>query len=286
MTVLAQRTWWSRFHEYAWVRKFASAEHVVLDAAAGIPHMFKWHLAAKCKETWAVDADDRIEDMEAIKKATLTDLGEVSYKALLDIPNIYNNVKFVHSSIGDLPLDDMPKFDRIFCVSVLEHMPFEDILLALKQMKSVLKSNGLCVLTVDYPDISPQELIRAAGESGLVPVGDVIYELPPPADTLTLTQATRVLKIFRLVLAHAEFMTTKKMRSYPVTLSGSDGIARDFNLTFQHGDSLSARVKHFCLLHDIREAFQSTLHSHMEAALLSTWDGACTLKSDDIICSN
>ena len=41
--------WWSRFYEYAWAAEFCSENDVVLDAACGIPHPFKFYLAGKCK---------------------------------------------------------------------------------------------------------------------------------------------------------------------------------------------------------------------------------------------
>ena len=172
----------------------------MLDAAAGIPHMLKWFLAGKCKETWAVDIDDRIVSMDTILHETRVDIGFKNYNALLDIPNIYNNVNFVHSSISSLPLNDMPKFDRIFCVSVLEHMTFQDIVSALKQMKRALKSSGLIIITMDYPDIKPQGLVEAAALSGLVPLADIIYDIPSNDDALFNPNLN--LHVFRLALAH------------------------------------------------------------------------------------
>lgn len=204
-----QHTWWSRFYEYAWAKKFASEDHVVLDAAAGIPHMFKWFLAGKCQEIWAVDIDKRILDLPAIFTETSLDLGEKSLNALLDVPNIYNNINFVHGSITDLPKEDMPLFDRIFLVSVLEHMHIDDIVKALSEMKQVLKKNGLIVVTMDYPDRNPEDLVRAAAKSGLVPLGSVDYKVPTDSDALHNRQLD--LKIFRLVLAHKSFLTTKDL---------------------------------------------------------------------------
>lgn len=36
--------WWSRMYEYAWASSFVNDDHVVLDAACGICHPFKFHL--------------------------------------------------------------------------------------------------------------------------------------------------------------------------------------------------------------------------------------------------
>jgi len=38
------QNWWSRHQEYKWAAQFAGPEYVVLDAACGISHPFKWYL--------------------------------------------------------------------------------------------------------------------------------------------------------------------------------------------------------------------------------------------------
>ena len=37
-------SWWSRPYEYAWAKSFVEQDHVVLDAACGVCHPFKFYL--------------------------------------------------------------------------------------------------------------------------------------------------------------------------------------------------------------------------------------------------
>ena len=76
------------------------------------------------------------------------------------------------SSLGSL-------FDRIFCISTLEHLPKNDIQKALKEFARKLAPNGLVIISVDYPLIDPENLFRVAASVGLVPAGNVELGLPP-----------------------------------------------------------------------------------------------------------
>lgn len=167
-----RKSWWSRPHEYRWAAKFANSEEIVLDAACGISHPFKWHLGETCKETWACDADPRIDDINKVIGETYDDLGEMACQLLLEKPHLYEQVKLVRESICSLP-SDMPLFGRIFCISTLEHLCDKDRKDAFAEFARLLAPDGLLVITVDYPEITPECLIDMADSVGLVPAGDV-----------------------------------------------------------------------------------------------------------------
>lgn len=88
-------------------------------------------------------------------------------------------VDFVNNSIIGMPFDD-ESFDRVLCISVLEHIPRDIRKRALENLVRILGKGGRLVLTVDYhPDgaggaITHEELkllLEECGVSG--------YEDPP-----------------------------------------------------------------------------------------------------------
>ena len=68
----------------------------------------------------------------------------------------YNtNVKFKMESAVKLSFES-GTFDRVFCISVIEHMPDPVIAKSIKEMERVLKVGGLLLLTFDYhPEVNP-----------------------------------------------------------------------------------------------------------------------------------
>lgn len=200
------QSWWSRTYEYAWAVNFLGPNLVVLDAACGICHPFKWVMTKTCQETWACDLDSRIQDKYMILDDTYRDFGPRGAFELLENPEYLNKTHLVNCSICQLP-DFLPKFDRIFCISTLEHMTKIDRQKALREFCKKLKPNGLVVLTMDYPVVPPEELIEDATQVGLELVGDVDYHLPYDALTFepdNLTSSIR-LNVFRCVLKHKQF---------------------------------------------------------------------------------
>lgn len=189
-------SWWSRPYEYAWAAQFAGPEYVVLDAACGIPHPFKWLLGKLCKETWVCDIDPRIDSMPEILNAIRNDLGEVAYAGALKNIATLLKVKRVRASIADLP-KSMPQFDRIFCISTFEHMSKGDQRKTFKEFARILKPEGLIVMTVDYPVVTPEALLGMASAAHLEPVGEVEWG-PPPGQALY--SAETALHIYRCVL--------------------------------------------------------------------------------------
>lgn len=175
-------TWWSRFHEYAWAKKFAGKNLIVMDAACGVSHPFKWYLGETCKEVTALDSDARITNINEIIKETNDDLGKEAYDILLNYPHIYKEIKLVRGSICQFP-DGTGNFDRIFCISTLEHLTPQERMKAMSEFSKHLDKDGLLVLTTDYPVVAPEVLMAIANAVGLTPAGKV--EFDKPIDALT-----------------------------------------------------------------------------------------------------
>lgn len=193
-----RKSWWSRPHEYAWAMQFAGPDFIVLDAACGISHPLKWYLADHCKETWACDTDSRITSRKAIIEETYHDLGEQAYLALIDKDYIFNKITLLQASIFDLP-DGMPLFDRIFCISTLEHLTPQERVRTLENFSKVLAPKGWLILTVDYPVVTPEELSMAAKQANLVPV--TIEEIGNP---VVGTLNNGCYSIYRCVYKHKQ----------------------------------------------------------------------------------
>jgi ubiquinone/menaquinone biosynthesis C-methylase UbiE len=170
--------WWSRFYEYEWARNFAGPEDVALDAACGVSHPFKFHLADVCREVHACDVDRRILSQEAMLAEIAQDLGPEAATALSR--SHLRRVRFARASITDLPYPDAT-FSRIFCISVLEHLAPQDLRQTLREFHRTLGRGGLLVVTTDVPSVDPRVLAGLAAETGFEAAGPVRFDLPADA---------------------------------------------------------------------------------------------------------
>lgn len=142
--------WWSRFYEYAWASNFIEENDVCLDAACGVPHPFKFYLASKCTDVFACDIDNDILDKNKLLLRVSKYFDEKDVKKT---HQYIDKIKFSCSNLINLPYEEN-KFDKIYCISSLEHLPISDIRMAISDLFRVLKKNGLIILTVDYPTIN------------------------------------------------------------------------------------------------------------------------------------
>lgn len=189
-------TWWSRGHEYAWACQFAEPDHVVLDAACGISHPLKFALAERCRAAFACDVDPRIEDPVAIVADIVADFGAAAAGSLA--PRQLQRLARTHCSITATPYRDRA-FDRVFCISVLEHLPPVDRAAALAEFARLVRSDGLVVLTMDHPLVDLDEFVRMVAAAGLRFAGDVQLDMPPDA----LWSDAHRLHCFRALLQRA-----------------------------------------------------------------------------------
>ena len=189
--------WWSRPYEYAWAGAFAEAGDTVLDAACGIEHPFKFFLLDRTREVHACDMEEGILAPDIIRKGLRDTYGEPAAACL---PERYlRDIHFRRASITGLPYAD-GMFDKIFCISVLEHLMDHfnryswlprvgllqsllkrEIFLALGEFRRTLKGDGLIVLTFDYPDINLDYLTSVVKSLGLSFAGDVDFMRPDDA---------------------------------------------------------------------------------------------------------
>lgn len=154
------RSWWSRPHEYAFALDQLNKSDIIIDAGCGIEHPFKYLATKQCKYVYAIDKDINI--------------------TYLDVPM---NARFIHSDMLDLDKLDIEKVDKIFCISVLEHLPTEHISKCMDLFRDKIKDNGKIILTVDYPTLSPDYIANIAKEKKLKLDGKSDYKLNEKAIT-------------------------------------------------------------------------------------------------------
>jgi ubiquinone/menaquinone biosynthesis C-methylase UbiE len=73
-------------------------------------------------------------------------------------------INYIKGSLSEQPFEDNI-FDRIFCISTLEHLNKEDIFKAAYEFKRILKKEGLLIVTVDCLEngLLWKEFIRLSG---------------------------------------------------------------------------------------------------------------------------
>ncbi|MCR5209088.1 MAG: methyltransferase domain-containing protein [Lachnospiraceae bacterium] len=131
--------WAIRKQEYSYVirevDKSLSSGCKLLEAGCGVsPMPFLW--AYKGAQVTAVDiAENTIGLMKSLNDDKFFETKG-------------NSVSFVEASIDALPFED-DSFDIVESVSVLEHLRYPNYLLALYELRRVLKPNGRMVLTCD-----------------------------------------------------------------------------------------------------------------------------------------
>lgn len=159
--------WWSRLYEYIWAASFAEESDTCLDAACGILHPFKFFLASKCEKAYGCDLREIKKENVIKEMAHYFDKEDInlamSYYEKLDL-RTYNLTNLGYES---------NTFHKVYCISTLEHLNPKDIELALKEMYRVLKPEGLLILTVDYPSVNLDNLIRDIAAVGFKFVGEV-----------------------------------------------------------------------------------------------------------------
>jgi SAM-dependent methyltransferase len=147
--------WWSRPYEYAWASTFLDKNDHILDAGCGISHPFKIFASRKVKSCVALDHDQEIISLKNSNKLTYI-LGNLE-----DVDTIFNE----------------NTFDKIFCISVLEHLTPDLICKTLSNFKKVLKQDGKIILTIDHPFLLSDHFVNYVNKEGLIFSSDVDYNI-------------------------------------------------------------------------------------------------------------
>lgn len=172
-------SWWSRPYEYELARSFCAPDDIVLDAGCGLSHPLKFYLSDNCREVHACDLDDRILSAQEILADITRDFGQ---SVTDSFPHRYlKRIYYSKASITDLPFEDN-MFDKIYCISVFEHMLPKDITRSLTEFRRTLKKDGMIVLTFDYPYINLMHFKSVLPFLGLKFAGGATFE--PPDDVL------------------------------------------------------------------------------------------------------
>jgi len=174
--------------EYPWAILWSSLEPgmSVLDCGCGRGFL-QIYLALKRCHVTSVDISSmktkairRFWDLLSRLKLPIK---EDKIKAVRNLAKRYNTkIDFQVADISNLPFE-RESFDRVFCISVLEHMnPGEDED-AVREMCRVLKPEGRLLITVDFsPEPIPrrsynqEDIHRLAEISGLSLLGDFDYQ--------------------------------------------------------------------------------------------------------------
>lgn len=126
----------SKRWEYPWAMQRAELEPGarVLDAGCG-DSIFPVYLAAHGYRVTAVDLE------------FTADLG--------DLHGV--NAEYLRGDLTCLPLESR-SYDRIFCISVIEHLPEDQIPIAMQELRRVLRPGGRLLLTTDFYEDADAEL--------------------------------------------------------------------------------------------------------------------------------
>ncbi|MEK0317283.1 class I SAM-dependent methyltransferase [Cohnella sp. 56] len=188
--------WWSRRYEYAWASRFIAPEDTILDAACGICHPFKFFAASHASAAYACDRDHRILSREAI----LADIAQsVSRQAESQFDHaLFDRIHLSQCDMTSLPYGDR-FFDKVFCISVLEHVDEQTLRGALSEFRRVLKDDGLLVLTVDYPNVDMDMFKSQMDAVGWRYAG--MDDFAESADAISTTMWGPEIKCIRLLLA-------------------------------------------------------------------------------------
>ncbi|MFC1563556.1 class I SAM-dependent methyltransferase [candidate division KSB1 bacterium] len=131
----------------------------ILDCGSG-RGILQFYLASKGIEVHSIDISDCRSKITKKLSRLLNNLG---IRNQLDPEGVHRklnrkykvNVSFTRESAEELSFPDNT-FDRVFSISVIEHMPDNVIMRSMREMERVLKPGGLLLLTFDYhPEEEP-----------------------------------------------------------------------------------------------------------------------------------
>jgi len=151
--------WWSRIYEYRFVADRVSKTDILGDFACGLGHPFKVFMTDKCKKVYACDISPLTVDTIQQDRHNWFPHYEPYDEVVL------NKIDLKQADIAQLPYTD-EMFDKVCCISVLEHVGFDTRVNAIKEFYRCLKTGGKLLLTVDYPDVNLEEMYSIIDSTG------------------------------------------------------------------------------------------------------------------------
>lgn len=154
--------WWSRLYEYIWCKRLINPRETVLDAGSGPNYPFQYEIAEHGCQVYSVDINPELLNSKP-----------------------HPNIQHIVASIDAMPVPS-GSIDTVYCISVLEHLPYDTVKRVLQEFYRVLKPGGRLVLTLDitmdgrYSCIrKPEQLFGITEGFGF---GD--YQRDPPANAI------------------------------------------------------------------------------------------------------
>jgi 2-polyprenyl-3-methyl-5-hydroxy-6-metoxy-1,4-benzoquinol methylase len=194
--------WWSRPYEYAFAAKYLVKNQNIVDAGCGIEHPFKWYAAKKVKKVIAIDMDERILKLKNNEPITK---GDPLTLQMLSRKGDDKNIDFIHGSFTENK--DIAGMDRVFCISVFEHMKPDEQKKAIENFFNMLKPGGMLVMTLDYPMAKPDIIYNMAKECGF-DLDKAKYEADNELNICTRQYGN--IKVFTLVATKPKIIEEKK----------------------------------------------------------------------------
>lgn len=128
----------TRIFEYPWavIESDLKPSDVVLDAGGGLS-LFPFFLSSRCEKV--VNVDISYHKRFAIDMVALREIAKKLGYMNLEI--VIEDIKSMHFK------DDT--FDKVYCISTIEHVPLKQQFEMIDEMYRVLKPNGILILTTD-----------------------------------------------------------------------------------------------------------------------------------------
>jgi ubiquinone/menaquinone biosynthesis C-methylase UbiE len=167
---------WSRLYEWKWVMQFINKNDCILDACCGVYHPFKFLLSDYCNKVFACDRENL--SLQNMQNLIIKKFGQEAWDNL--DKNYFKKITFNTCGIEKMPYIDK-FFNKVICISSLEHLENNIILDGLNEFYRVLKNDGKVLLTLDYPTKEPKDIIQMVKQVGFKIDGKYSYTLPKNA---------------------------------------------------------------------------------------------------------